>query len=300
MSEFYKHKKSTETTVGIIVLISFIILIGGYAWLTNSLKKNNMQELDISFSDAGRLEVGDSVLIRGITKGLVEEVALSDDGVIVRCLIDYHEELPVDTQFLIKEKSMMGGHLLEIVPGISEKSVDLTKTLRGQVEPGLFTVVNQASTLITEIETLIWRLTKDEGMIHNLEDSSNSAKKILNKTNNLLANNSENLTNAVNNFSSSLYKVDYLLSQNVEHIDQTLTSIPKVIRDAEDTLLELKGVISQISTITKDLNDGTGTAGKLLKDKELYDSLKNTVDEADSLLQDIKKHPKKYLKISVF
>jgi len=32
----------------------------------------------------------------------------------------------------------------------------------------------------------------------------------------------------------------------------------------------------------------------------LYDSLKNTVDEADSLLQDIKKHPKKYLKISVF
>jgi phospholipid/cholesterol/gamma-HCH transport system substrate-binding protein len=218
----------------------------------------------------------------------------------VRCLVDLKSELPIDTRFQIKEKSMMGGHLLEIIPGNSDKYYDLNTTLSGEVEPGLFAVVNQASGLISDLEQLLWRLNKDEGMIQNLEESSSVANKILKGTDALIKNNKEVLTTAIGSFNASIHKIDYLLSQNVENIDQTLSTIPRVVKDAESTLADLKGTIAEVEKMADSLNSGNGSAGKLLTDEELYNSLKATISEADSLLQDIKKHPRKYLKISVF
>ncbi|MBN2828732.1 MAG: MCE family protein [Candidatus Cloacimonetes bacterium] len=300
MTEFHKNKKSTEARVGLILLLAFFILIAGYAWLTNSIKKSRMKPLTISFADAARLEPGDSVYLRGIAKGLVEEVKLSEKGVSVKCLVELKSELPLDTKFLIKEKSMMGGHLLEIIPGNSGKPLDITNTLSGEVEPGLFAVVNQASTLLTDFEQLLWRLNKDEGMIQNLEETAQNANKLMIETNSIVRDNKETLILSINNFSSSINKINFLLSQNVENIDQTLATIPRVIKDAEETLNDLKASISEFQQITAMVNSGTGTAGKLLADDELYISLRNTVSEADSLLKDIKQNPKRYLKISVF
>ena len=40
--------------------------------------------------------------------------------------------------------------------------------------------------------------------------------------------------------------------------------------------------------------------GQLLNDTTLYQQIKNTTENVDSLISDIKRHPKKYLKFSVF
>jgi len=53
--------------------------------------------------------------------------------------------------------------------------------------------------------------------------------------------------------------------------------------------------------ITK-LNDGQGTAGQLLKDRQLYENMNGAVGDLRSLLTDIRKDPKKFLnvKVSIF
>ena len=50
------------------------------------------------------------------------------------------------------------------------------------------------------------------------------------------------------------------------------------------------------------LNDGEGTAGQLLKDKQLYENMNGAVSDMRALLTAIKKDPKKYLnvKVSIF
>jgi phospholipid/cholesterol/gamma-HCH transport system substrate-binding protein len=50
------------------------------------------------------------------------------------------------------------------------------------------------------------------------------------------------------------------------------------------------------------LNDGQGTAGQLLKDKQLYENMNGVVADLRSLVDAIKKDPKKYLnvKVSIF
>jgi phospholipid/cholesterol/gamma-HCH transport system substrate-binding protein len=50
------------------------------------------------------------------------------------------------------------------------------------------------------------------------------------------------------------------------------------------------------------LNDGQGTAGQLLKDKQLYENMNGAVGDFRALMGEIKKDPKKYLnvKVSIF
>ena len=50
------------------------------------------------------------------------------------------------------------------------------------------------------------------------------------------------------------------------------------------------------------LNDGEGTAGQLLKDKQLYENMNGAVADLRALVADIRKDPRKFLniKVSVF
>ena len=52
------------------------------------------------------------------------------------------------------------------------------------------------------------------------------------------------------------------------------------------------------SVIGNDTING-GTAGSLLNDRQLYDNMNSTMKEMQGLLADIRKDPKKYLRVSV-
>ena len=45
---------------------------------------------------------------------------------------------------------------------------------------------------------------------------------------------------------------------------------------------------------------GKSTLGKLMNDPSIYDNLNHTVQSADSLVSDLKAHPKRYVHFSVF
>jgi phospholipid/cholesterol/gamma-HCH transport system substrate-binding protein len=48
------------------------------------------------------------------------------------------------------------------------------------------------------------------------------------------------------------------------------------------------------------LEQGDGTLGKLMNDKELYSNLTSASRELDLLLQDFRLNPKRYVNVSVF
>jgi phospholipid/cholesterol/gamma-HCH transport system substrate-binding protein len=54
--------------------------------------------------------------------------------------------------------------------------------------------------------------------------------------------------------------------------------------------------------LTTNLNNGEGTAGQLLKDKQLYENMTKAMNELTGLIAEIRKDPKKYLnvKVSIF
>lgn len=48
------------------------------------------------------------------------------------------------------------------------------------------------------------------------------------------------------------------------------------------------------------INNGNGTASKILNDPEIYKQLQNTIKSINTLVDDVKVHPKRYINVSVF
>lgn len=61
----------------------------------------------------------------------------------------------------------------------------------------------------------------------------------------------------------------------------------------------LDQVTARINEVVTNLNAGEGTAGRLLRDRQLYENMNQTFSEMRMLVADIRKDPKKFLRVSV-
>jgi phospholipid/cholesterol/gamma-HCH transport system substrate-binding protein len=61
----------------------------------------------------------------------------------------------------------------------------------------------------------------------------------------------------------------------------------------------LNSLATRVDEVVTGLNAGRGTAGQLLRDAELYENMNRAVIELRDLVADVRKDPKKYLRISV-
>ncbi len=106
---------------------------------------------------------------------------------------------------------------------------------------------------------------------------------ILSKVNILtttLANNSDKLSNVINNFSN--------ISDSIAK-----SNLSSVIRNADIAL-------SQVSRIVTKVNKGEGTLGMLVNSDSLYRKLDKSSEDLDKLLIDLRMNPGRYVRVSVF
>jgi phospholipid/cholesterol/gamma-HCH transport system substrate-binding protein len=61
----------------------------------------------------------------------------------------------------------------------------------------------------------------------------------------------------------------------------------------------LTGTLNRIDQVVAGLEQGKGTAGQLLQNQQLYETINSTFAELRSLLSDVRADPKKYLRVSV-
>ncbi|MGA2193306.1 MAG: MlaD family protein [Nitrospirota bacterium] len=59
-------------------------------------------------------------------------------------------------------------------------------------------------------------------------------------------------------------------------------------------------VSSRLDSMMGRLESGQGSAGKLINDSKLYSNMNKFFEDADSLVLDVKKNPKRYIKLSLF
>lgn len=61
----------------------------------------------------------------------------------------------------------------------------------------------------------------------------------------------------------------------------------------------LNGMANSMNELTAGLNAGQGTAGQLLRDRQLYENMNSAAVELRDLLAEIRKDPRKYLRVNV-
>ena len=93
-------------------------------------------------------------------------------------------------------------------------------------------------------------------------------------------------------------KGEGLGNQFLSNIRET-DAIVHVVRCFDDDNI-IDQTLSNVNEITNKMNSKDGTVGMLLNDPGLYHRLNSTVSHADSLMIDLKQHPKRYVHFSVF
>jgi phospholipid/cholesterol/gamma-HCH transport system substrate-binding protein len=117
---------------------------------------------------------------------------------------------------------------------------------------------------------------------------------MVNQQNGSIAKTADNL----NTFTANLNQNNQKISNILSNLDSTTNAINdadlnKTIKTIQATLIALNATIDK-------LNNGNGTGAKLLSDPAMYNQLQSTIKSVNTLVDDIKVHPKRYINVSVF
>jgi phospholipid/cholesterol/gamma-HCH transport system substrate-binding protein len=108
------------------------------------------------------------------------------------------------------------------------------------------------------------------------------------------------LDRAIARFERSASMLDSLLTGHYAQIDSSLGAIGRAGGKFEVTVDNLAVVSDDLKDITAKLRDGKGSAGRLINDDTLILRLEATTASLDTLLKDLREHPGRYVKFSLF
>jgi phospholipid/cholesterol/gamma-HCH transport system substrate-binding protein len=88
------------------------------------------------------------------------------------------------------------------------------------------------------------------------------------------------------------------LDDVAEALQQGQGTAGKLLQD-DALYTRLDGVTARLDRVLARLDEGDGSAARLLRDKELYENLSTTLGEMRGLVADVRRDPRKYLRVKV-
>lgn len=300
MKRFYPDIRKTQLKVGIFTVLILAILVLGYLWLSSRLSTQSRRDLRISFDEVMGLEIGDQVTYRGMEVGRVNKIEAREHDILVTTRINTDVNLKQGARYIISDSSLMGGSVLNITQGEGPGRVDTSQVQRGETPSGIMSAVNRATLALDEINAAFASLNSEGGLIGKssalLDDARQAAGSL-----------DEFALTAQSDLQAALRQIDLLAAEMTTVVQQAAPNLDLALEQAPGALAKVTAALDSLAILSHQLeqtvtalNTGNSTAGRLLRDDELYLQMQTSVASLDSLLQDVRANPKKYLKLSIF
>lgn len=300
MKRFYPNLRQTQLKVGLFTVVILAALVISYLWLSSRISTRAQTDLRLSFGEVMGLEVGDQVTFRGMEVGRVKKIEARDRDILVTARINSDISLKEGSRFIISDSSLMGGTVLNITQGKGPGIMDTGNIMVGDTPVGVMGVVNQATRAIEEINAVFAELRAENGLIARSGAVLDNAQQAVASVDQLAGSASEDLRAALDQVERLGAEVRLVLQKGSDDLDATLSQAPDAMARVNAALDSLKTLSGRLDRTVAALNTGQSTAGRLLRDDELYRQLQSSVASLDSLVADVRANPKKYLKFSIF
>ena len=294
---------STELRVGVVVLLACAILVFGLIWVKGIRFDQTRYKYSVIFPNVGSLEVGDPVSVSGVPKGKVEKIKLYQGDVLVTFNLTTDVVLKKNAQFTIMNVGLMGERFIAVKTSYSDTLLDLSQPIRGYYDTGIPEVMGKMGEMINEIRRLTGHLeavvgtqSSQDALIQTIEN----LREITQKMNALLDRNEKKFDQTLKDLSYTSAELRKMVIENKDKFKSTVDNFSSASEKLDNITTTLDSVSISLKNLSSKIESGEGTLGQLINDTTLYEQIKKTAQDVDSLILDIKKHPKKYLKISIF
>ena len=300
-------KISREIKTAFIVLSGVLAFIWGFDFLKGSTLFSQEKTVYAVYHEIEGLVNGAKVSINGLTVGKITQIDFLPNTTKILVTLNIRDNLTFTKKStaLLYETGLIGGKAISILPDFSESNpIQTGDTLIAKTKPGLTELVNQ------QIAPLQQKITST---LTSVDSLFSGVSNVLNKDsqNNLKAT-LDNLTETAKNANKASLAIAKLLQQNNQSIQKSFVNIEKTsanlsqitdsIRqvDLKKTIASYEAIAIQLNHLLEELDQGHGTAGRLLKNDSLYTNLNYTIEELGLLINDLKENPKRYVHFSLF
>lgn len=299
MAKFYQHLRSTRIKTGIWTVLILIILVLGYLWLSNKISMKKQQYLRVLFTEVMGLETGDKIMFRGMEAGRVKSVQLHPEGIVVMGKISADIRVPVGSRFYI-EDSIMGSKSLNILPAETTKYLNLQDIQRGDTPVSMMAMIAQTKDMLSRLDTILHDIETEGGMIDLSEKLVRNTDATMTEARQGIAGLRAELSVMIGKVEEFTDTAGQIAQENRESLNSTLSLAPATFSRINSTLDSLQTLSANLNRSAVMIADGSGSAGKILNEDDLYQKLMISIDNLDALIADIKANPRKYIKFSVF
>ena len=293
-------KLTKEIKIALVAIVGILVMYFGINFLKGMNLFSTNNTYFITFDDIQGLGASTPIYADGYKVGTVDGLEY-----------DYKENGPIKVKVDInKDLRIPQGSKAEIVKdlmGNLQVNLLLANNPRERVEPGGIIpgavnggMMDKAASLVPVVEKMLPKLDSiltsvnallaDPALaasLHNVETITSNLTVSTRELNMLMAGLNKQVPGMIGKANGVL--------DNTNRLTANLASL-----DVQGTLNKVNQTLESAHQFTEKLNSNQGSLGLLMNDTKLYDNLTSTMGHADSLVIDLKAHPKRYVHFSVF
>jgi phospholipid/cholesterol/gamma-HCH transport system substrate-binding protein len=304
---------SSEIKVGIAIVIAIAVFFAGLRFFQDLPIFRDSYTMQAQFEDAGGIVSGNPVRMKGVSIGTVQSVVLDQETQLVEVRFRVNEgvQIPEGSYAEVTGFSALSGVRLSVVPGPSSNpalppNATLSEPPKGDI---LERLSDQAPVLATKADSVLTNTNTVVRALGEQVDNPQSDLRQLLSTLTQTARNLQTMTEGedaalratVRNLEAISADLERFTGTDTDTLEannmgKTMARLNRSITRLDTTLARLESTTANLSEVSRKMNEGEGTIGRLVNDDGLYMKLDSAATEANGLLRDLRDDPSRYLK----
>ena len=292
-------KRRDELLVGTLLLIAVLLVLGGTLWIARGGLKRGYP-MYARFPWGAGLKPGQGVLLAGVQVGFVDRVELIPDGTIaVKMSVQDQYRIPVGTTASVAANGIFGDQLIALTPmRASTTYMEKGDTIpTGKGAPGLTELMQKGDSVAINVRALTDRFRTEYVEGGGIADSRKviaEMTRLIAQLSTIAAEQSRQLTITQTQLRHTMASVDSA------KIDSTIRNLRAATANVEVLTRDLRATNTQVQGVIEKASNGNGSLARFLNDPSLFARIDTVLMRVDTITQDLKKNPRKYINLRIF
>ena len=293
-------KFSKEIQIALVAIAGLLVLYFGLHFLKGMTLFSGDNKYYVKFKDVSGLSVASPIFANGYRVGVVEKIMFDyqNTGEIVAAIdVDTELSVPKGSRAEIATDLMGNVKVMLVLGNAADGMVAPGDTITGSQQVG---AMGKAADMIPAVQQMLPKLDSILASVNTLLADPAIANSLHN-VDQITA----DLTRTSHDLSLLTAQLNRQMPQMLQNADGVLANTNQITKDISNmdfaaTMTSVNTTLKNVEQMTAALNSREGTLGLLMRDPSLYYNLNSTMMHADSLMLDLKQHPKRYVHFSVF